>query len=177
MVFLAIEASRWLSAHAGLTASTELGNLAHRVKPLQLLGVWPAADFRIDPPNSPTLTYLLISFLFVGLGLALVVCWRERAWVPAVAVGAAAAGALAVSVLSGSPWLQGKGFATVSPALLLIGLLGIATIIESPVRLLARERRPALTAGFGLARGLAIGAGVGVAVGSRCGATRSPTAT
>jgi hypothetical protein len=165
VVFLIIGANHWLSFNAGLTSSTEFGNLAHRVRPLQMLGVWPAADFRIDPPNSPILTYLLIAFVFAGVVLALIVSWRERAWVPPLVVGAAAAGALVVSVLSGSPWLQGKGFATVSPAVLLVGLLGLVTIIESPIRVLAPARRPRTVEGFGLMRGLAIGASIAITVG------------
>ncbi len=62
-----------------------LGNLAHRVRPLQLLGVWPTADFRIDPPNAAVLTYLLIAVVFVGIVIALIVSWQERSWILALA--------------------------------------------------------------------------------------------
>lgn len=156
-------ASNFAANHTDLTAADQLGNLAHRVRPLQLLGVWPAADFRLDPPNAPAITYLLIALVFAGLCLAVLMAFRERAWIIPVCAGAAAIGALLVSV-GGSPWIQGKGFATASPALLLVGLIGGAALIERPRRLMSAGPR-ARGDGVALGRGLALAACVAVGVG------------
>src|SRR5436305_2055600 len=107
-------AQGFLKANGSLTGS-ELGNLTHPLNPLQVFGIWPAGDFRVDPPNSATLAGVLIGVVIVALLAGLFVCWRRRWWLPVLYLATAAAGALLVSV-RGSPWVQGKAFATISPA-------------------------------------------------------------
>ncbi|HTX30128.1 MAG TPA: hypothetical protein VMD09_02020 [Solirubrobacteraceae bacterium] len=166
-IVLAIHSASAATANKDLAFSNELGNLAHPVRPLQLLGVWPTADFRISPPNAPVLTYLLIAVVIVGLVFAAAVSWQERSWVLPVAFAGALVGVLASSY-GGSPWIQGKAFATASPTFLLLGLIGLAALGESPGRLLPGRRRISRSrTGDGLAvgRGLALGACLAVAVG------------
>ncbi|HLY48798.1 MAG TPA: hypothetical protein VKR21_06330, partial [Solirubrobacteraceae bacterium] len=131
-------------------------------RPLQLLGVWPAADFRLDPPRAPVLTYVLIGLVIGGIFIALLIAWRERSPVLPVCVGAAALGALLVSI-GGSPWIQGKGFATASPALLLVGLVGAAALFVEPARVGTAADRPRGD-GIMAARGLSLGVCVAVTV-------------
>jgi len=123
----------------GSLVSNELGNLVHRLNPLQLFGIWPAGDFRVDPPNSPSLTDLLIGVVIAAACVGLVIAWRRRWWVPALYLAGAALGVVLVSA-KGSPWVQGKAFATVSPAALLIALIGGAALLEGRRGLLPWEK-------------------------------------
>ena len=120
-------AQGFLKANASLTGS-DLGNLIHRLNPLQVFGVWPAGDFRVDPPNSAAVAGVLIGVVIVALLAGLFVCWRRRWGLPVLYLATAAAGALLVSA-RGSPWVQGKAFATISPAALLVGLTGVSAVI------------------------------------------------
>src|SRR5579864_1153400 len=164
LVLLGIRGASLATQNGSLTSPTEFGNLAHRVRPLQLLGVWPAADFRIDPPNAPVVTYFLIALVFAGLCFALMIAWRERSVVLPTCVGAAAVGSILVTI-GGSPWIQGKGFATASPALLMVGLIGAGALFQDPARLWPGPDRPrgdgiVVARGVALAACLAVGAGV-----------------
>ena len=128
-----------------LTAGTELGNLARPLRFAQVLGVWPAGDFRRDP--SPL--WPVVPLLFAAGATALVgVAWavRRRAWDVLAYVASAFLGACAL-VAFGSPWAAGKGLAIASPALLSGSLLGCAWLY-------ARRR--------GLAVGLAAAIAAGV---------------
>lgn len=167
LVLLGIRGGSLATQNSALTSSTELGNLAHRVRPLQLLGVWPAADFRIDPPNAPVLTYLLIALVFAGICFSLMIAWRERVSVLPVLIATAGVGAILATV-GGSPWIQGKSFATASPALLLAGLIGAAALFEDPARLWAPADRPR-GEGVRVARGVSLTACLAVAAGVICG--------
>jgi hypothetical protein len=164
LLILAIRSASAATQNGSLTSPTQLGNLAHRVRPLQLLGVWPTADFRIDPPNAAVLTYLLIALVFVGLVVAAIVSWQERSWIPPLALLGAIVGIIVASA-GGSPWIQGKAFATASPTFLLVGLLGVATLVENPFRLWRRKSIPRGGDGLAVGRGLALGACIAVAVG------------
>src|SRR5439155_4857908 len=50
---------RRASATEVFTSNTELGNLGRPLDKLQILGIWPANDFRVDPKNLAA-TYVLI---------------------------------------------------------------------------------------------------------------------
>jgi hypothetical protein len=163
LVLLAIRGGNIATQNTALTSSTEFGNLAHRVRPLQLFGVWPAADFRLDPPNAPVLTYLLIAIVFAGICFSVLIAWRERSGIVPALIAAAGVGAILATV-GGSPWIQGKAFATASPALLLAGLTGAAALFEDPARLWATPNRPR-GEGVAVARGVSLAACVAVAVG------------
>jgi hypothetical protein len=130
-------AQGFLKANGALTGG-QLGNLVHPLSWLQLLGIWPAGDFRVDPPSGVAVTHVLIVLVIVAACVGLLVSWRARWWVPALYLAAAAVGAGLVS-LKGSPWVQGKAFATASPAALLVALIGPAAVLDGPRRLLPGE--------------------------------------
>jgi hypothetical protein len=132
-------AQGFLRANSGLTGN-QLGNLTHPLSALELFGIWPAGDFRVDPPSASALAYTLIAVVIVAACLGLAVAWRARVWALPLYVLSAAVGALLVSA-KGSPWVQGKAFATISPAVLLVGLAGTAALLESPADPLPRKRR------------------------------------
>ena len=163
LVILAIKSANAAAGNTDLAFSNQLGNLAHRVRPLQLFGVWPAADFRIDPPNAAAITHLLIAVVFVGMVIAIVVSWQERSWILPLAVLGAVAG-ISVASYGGSPWIQGKAFATASPTFLLVGLIGVGALIESPGRLLRRAGKARTGGPFEVVRGVTLAACVAVSV-------------
>src|SRR5439155_12342684 len=62
-------ASPFLSAgRTVLTSNTELGNLVEPLNGLQVLGIWPAGDFRFDPSDMAATYALLVVLGAAGLG-------------------------------------------------------------------------------------------------------------
>jgi hypothetical protein len=128
-----------------LTSSVELGNLVRPLRPLQLFGIWPTADFRIDPGNRAA-TYVLVGVLSASALIGLVWAVSRRAWALPMYVGAVLAGATAISNL-GSPWVGAKAFATASPALVLAGLTGAVCIFNRGRRIEAAVVTAAIAGG------------------------------
>jgi hypothetical protein len=109
-----------------------------------MFGIWPVTDFRVDPPRAPGLTYFLIVVLIIAACLTIACAWRIRAWAAPLYVLAAAIGVVIVSA-KGGPWVEGKAFAIASPAALLVGLAGLAALVEAPSGVLSWERRSRIT--------------------------------
>ena len=108
------------------TSDTELGNLVEPLSRLQIAGIWPVGDFRFEPSDLAP-TYILIGVLVAAAFLGVWWAWRRRAWELLLYFVAAVGGALAISIL-GSPWVGAKALATGSPAILLAGAVGAATL-------------------------------------------------
>ncbi len=111
---------------APLSSATALGNLFHPLDKLQVFGIWPAGDFRLDPTQMTT-TYALIAITGVAAALGLYAAWRRRAWPLLVYVGTALS-ACFVIVAIGSPWVEGKAMAIASPAIPLVACAGAAAL-------------------------------------------------
>ena len=105
-----------------LTSETALGNLFHPLSVLQLFGVWPTGDFRVDP-GALTTTYILIAVVGIAALTGVVLAIRARSWALLVYGGGAVAASLAIFII-GSPWVGGKALATASPAIPLIAAAG-----------------------------------------------------
>src|SRR5262249_54572441 len=103
-----------------ITSSTEVANLGHPLDSLQAFGIWPATDFRSPPHNEP-LTNVLIGVLLLAVAVSLLLAWRRRAWGMPLYLVTAGGGILLLFVLDhaglSSPWLNAKGMAEGSPAL------------------------------------------------------------
>lgn len=127
------------------TNQEDLGNLAAPLEPAQVIGIWPAFDFRFDP-YSDWIAYALMA-LAAALALhAVAVAVRSgRVALAGFAVGAVAVSA-AVAVVA-SPWLDAKALAIASPAVLLAALAG-ATELPGP-RTVRSAATVALLAGVG----------------------------
>jgi hypothetical protein len=110
------------------TSNAELGNLGRPLDKLQLLGIWPAKDFRVDPENLDA-THILIGAVIASALLGLVWAWRRRAWGLLLYVATVSLGCAAI-VSRGSPWVDAKALATGSPALVLAALVGAALLFE-----------------------------------------------
>jgi hypothetical protein len=115
---------------SSLTSSSEIGNLIHPLSYVQLLGIWPSGDFRVDPPGRNLDTaYVLMAVLCAAAAFGLWWAWRRRAWGLLLYVGTLLAGC-ALLIPKGSPWVDGKALATASPAIVLAGMAGAAAIFE-----------------------------------------------
>jgi hypothetical protein len=112
-----------------VTGEAELGNLIGPLNFFQVAGVWPAVDFRFDPHLKPAVIALAAICLAIALVTAAVATrFGERDGVPlAGCVLGGALGALAIAQL-GSPWVDAKVMATLSPILLAATLIGIAML-------------------------------------------------
>ncbi len=129
-----------------LYQADELGNLFHPLSAFQAVGIWPAGDFRVSPPDraaSQILIGIALAAALGGLWLAL----RSRLiGLPLFSLGGLV-GAAAI-VAAGSPWVDSKALATVSPAVLVLAMTGA-------VAFGAGGRQP-----LGLLVAVVIGAGV-----------------
>lgn len=100
----------------------ELGNLVSALSPLQVLGVWPAGDFRFTPDRMDV-TYVLLAVVALAALAGLAVASARGAWEIPLYVGGAVAAAAVYGAL-GSPWIEAKAFAIASPAVVLAAALG-----------------------------------------------------
>jgi hypothetical protein len=110
------------------TSSTQLGNLGRPLSKLQLFGIWPASDFRVDPTNLDA-THILVGVAVAAALLGLGWAWHRRAWGLLLYVATVSIGCAAI-LDRASPWVDAKAFATGSPAFLLAGLVGGAWLFE-----------------------------------------------
>ena len=110
----------------GLTAETEVGNLAGPLSILHVLGIWPALDFRVDR-EAETVTAILLVVAALAAAGGLVYALARRQGGPAV-YGTAALGGLVVILLVGSPWVDAKAMAVASPAVLALAFFGCAAL-------------------------------------------------
>jgi hypothetical protein len=99
-----------------------LFNLKAPLSPFQVVGIWPAGDFR-DPTVSTAATVILIGVALGALVLGLDQAVRRFSWGVPVYVVTAVFGCLIVAAIS-SPWVTAKGLVTASPALLLAAAVG-----------------------------------------------------
>jgi hypothetical protein len=117
-----------------LTSSTEVANLGHPLDSLQAFGIWPATDFRSSPHDS-TLTNVLIGVLLLTVVASLLFAWRRRAWGMPLYLVTAGGGILLLFALDhvglSSPWLNAKGMAEGSPALVAAAAAGAAALFET----------------------------------------------
>jgi hypothetical protein len=117
--------------NGGINQDAGLGNLFGPLSPLHVVGAWPAIDFRLDPHLKPAILVLDALCLAVAAATVVVAARRGRGdGVPLV--GYVGGGAFAALVIAhfGSPWVDGKAIATLSPAVLAAALIGIAVCAQ-----------------------------------------------
>jgi hypothetical protein len=109
-----------------VTSEAELGNLAGPLNVFQVAGVWPTGDFRFDPHLKPLTIVLSVICLLLAAGAAFFAArLGEGDGVPLTgAVAGGTLGALVIGYL-GSPWVDAKVMATLSPQLLAATMIGI----------------------------------------------------
>jgi hypothetical protein len=129
-----------------LVNDSELGNLLGSLNNLQVVGIWPAGDFRL-PADQELLTYILIGLAIVLAGAAIYAAIRAEALELCLYGLGTLAGCLVIVVVA-SPWVDGKALASAAPAALLLACAGAAFLWGTEARV------------FGVVALAAIGAGV-----------------
>jgi hypothetical protein len=118
------------SNRATFTDADELGNLIRPLHFVQVLGIWPSGDFRVDPASgAATVLLLTVTALAVAAGVTLAVV--RRATGVLLALASALTGAV-VFVVFGAPWLGAKALAIASPFLLLAAAVGCVGALPAP---------------------------------------------
>jgi hypothetical protein len=141
-----------------ITTSTEVANLGHPLDGLQAFGIWPATDFR-DRPHDWAVTCALIAVLLLGAALSLLIAARSRKWAMPFYLATGGGGILLIYALDhvglSSPWLNAKGMAEGSPALVAAGMAGAAALFETGRRTEAAVIGAVIAAGVLWSNGLA----------------------
>ena len=133
----------------------DLGNLAAPLELVQALGVWFSGDYRYHTlePTLDTLQgialWLTGALALLGLGWAI----RRRAWGPLLLAGSALPGIYLLA--RGNPYADGKVLMVVSPAILLLALLGAASLWRGRWRVAGLVAGGALLAAIGGSTALA----------------------
>jgi hypothetical protein len=132
-----------------LTGGDELGNLLAPLHLRQIVGIWPAGDFRMAP-DSPIVADVLIALAVVlGIGGLIMAVRRARRELTLYLL-CALAGALLVFWIA-SPWLGGKALASASPAVALVALVACVMLLASdhqPPRILGAVAGIAIVVGI-----------------------------
>jgi hypothetical protein len=110
-----------------ITDPNAFGNLIDRLSPFQALGIWPAGDFRIDP-SSTVATAVLVALGCLAAGIGFWAAAHNRA--PALLLYCTALFGCVAIVAITSPWNGGKALATVSPLVLSLAVLGVASALR-----------------------------------------------
>jgi len=104
-----------------LTDPNSLGNLIAPLDAFQLLGIWPAGDFRVHP-DATVATAVLIALGVLAAAIGLWLAWRRRSMAMLLYL-TSLVGCLAIAAV-GSPWNAGKALATASPVVLSVAIAG-----------------------------------------------------
>ena len=100
----------------------DTGNLSRPLNIGQVFGIWPSADFRLDPVNKPITTVLItIAFLLAIFGIYSSVT-RMNWVIPSLVISCVAV--IATSYAWGGIWITGKAIAVASPVFLLTAFVG-----------------------------------------------------
>ncbi len=112
-----------------------LGNLFNRLSSLEVLGIWPSGDFRIEPGDGevPAIVFYLgaaLGLAALGLGLR----WAlERGEVVIPAALGAAAVLWLYSLIDGTPYQEAKALVLMSPLVALVAARGVVAAGPLPL--------------------------------------------
>lgn len=149
-------------ASSAVDLAQALGNLIRPLRLAQVVGIWPAADFRTDPVNN-AITYALIVVVGAAAVAGIVIAYRRGAHALLFYVGTAAVGC-AVIVHYGSPWVDGKAMASASPVALVAAMATAGALFEQGRRAIAGVLGALIVAGVVWSNVLGYG---GVSLGPR----------
>jgi hypothetical protein len=123
----------------------DLVNLIDPLNPLQVFGIWPSGDFRVEPV-SPVATGVLLALLGPALYLGVSRAVSRKSW-PLLTLAAAATISLVAILIIGSPWIDAKALAIASVAPLLTATVGAAGLLSDGRPAIGGALLAALTAG------------------------------
>lgn len=114
----------------------DLGNLFGDVPALEMLGIWPSGDFRVEPGDGAVPAALFYLGALLGL-LALVVGLRAALAARETALPSALAAALLIwlaALVASTPYTTAKALMMIAPLLTLIAARGVLDPRFSPLR-------------------------------------------
>jgi len=106
-----------------------LGNLIGPLNPLQVAGIWTAPDFRVETSHV-VVAYLLIAVALAAAAYGFWLAWKQRKWSLPAWIAFGFAGGVVV-VAFGSPWVDGKVYASLSPVIPAAAAAAGALLIEA----------------------------------------------
>jgi hypothetical protein len=143
------------NATAVARGTDDMGNLLGPLSPWQLVGIWPSADFRVEPePHRATI--VLVGVALVAAAVGATVAYHRRAWRLLLLLVTAVAGAV-VFLLTSGPWIEAKALAIASPVVLCVALAGGAVLMESGRRVEGALALAAIVGGVAWSNVLAAG--------------------
>lgn len=118
------------SAATSVASAAEVGNLLRPLSLLQGMGVWLTGDFRVAP-TGVAMALTRVCEIVVLAAAVLGVRWvaSKRAWMPLVYGGTLLVGAIFV-IVRGSLWADSKALAIVSPAVLVLAMVGLVSQLD-----------------------------------------------
>ena len=136
------------SASSGLLQNqTDLGNLFGPLDWRQVFGIWPTGDFRVGLGDEAGLVWVLIAVLALAAAAGALAALRLRAAGPLVFAGCVVGAAIGFAVVGNSPWVDAKGLAIASPALVLLAAVGACALLGTPARAVGAIALAAIGAG------------------------------
>jgi hypothetical protein len=135
---------------AEITTETEVANLGHPLDKLQLLGIWPTIDFRLRPGREDA-AYVLMAIVALAAIGAVIVAFKRRRWALPLYLVTCLLGVGLLYALErfglSSPWLNAKGLATASPAVVALAAAGGMVVFEAGRRVEAAVLLAAIAGG------------------------------
>ena len=128
-----------------LVNDSELGNLIGSLNVLQIVGIWPSGDFRLEPGET-LLTNVLIGVAIAAALLGLYAAVRAGAQALVLYCAGGVAGCILIVVIA-SPWVDAKALASASPAALLLACAGAVYLWGTEARILGAVAVAAIGAG------------------------------
>jgi hypothetical protein len=124
-------------ARAVLEQAADLGNLARPLETVQVFGIWPNGDYRLELMSNETAVKLLIAVAAFAavLGLISLTLRARRSPGPLIYVVGSLV-ACAYLLRSGSPYADGKTLAVASAAVVFAALAGAAWLWGTRLRIL-----------------------------------------
>ena len=126
----------------------DIGNLFHPLDWKQAFGIWPVGDFRLDLVENRGLVHLLILVLAAAAVAGAAFALQRRAAGPLIFVTCAVGAAIGLTVLGSSPWVDAKGLAIASPAIVLLAMIGACVLLGTQARAVGAIALAAI--GFGV---------------------------
>ncbi len=110
-----------------------LGKLIGPLNPLQVAGIWITGDFRV-PPSHLVINDVMIAISLAAAGYGLWRAWTGRQWSLPVWIGLGFVGG-SIVIAVGSPWVDGKVYATLSPVIPAAAAAAAALLVAAGRRL------------------------------------------
>jgi hypothetical protein len=132
--------SLWVVSHfvstttTTFTSASELGNLFAPLRAWQAFGIWPTGDFRLPLLDHAAAAYGLMGLEALAVVLGLLWALRRRSGWPLVFFAVSAIGWAYVTARSNG-WGDAKALMIVSPAVVALAMLGVASLWQA-------DRRP-----------------------------------